>query len=70
MDIFQVHHPQLGVVAAKVMKNEQFDSHEWDVSGKLCRDSTYTCPFIIRNILAKQFDTMTVLILEYCNIGV
>ncbi|KAA6369408.1 MAG: hypothetical protein EZS28_035065 [Streblomastix strix] len=67
--IFLVYHRELGVVAAKVMKNELFDANEWNVAGILNIDPHNMCPFIIRNILAKKFDTMTVILMEYANLG-
>ncbi|KAA6364676.1 MAG: putative CAMK family protein kinase, partial [Streblomastix strix] len=49
--------------------NEDFDMNEWDSAGILSQDRSQISPFIVRNILAKQFDKMTVILLEYSNLG-
>ncbi|KAA6393443.1 MAG: hypothetical protein EZS28_011028 [Streblomastix strix] len=67
--VFLVYHPELNIVAAKVMLNEDFNEVEWNITGVLNSDPPEACPFIIRNILAKQFQKMTIIILEYCNCG-
>ncbi|KAA6366289.1 MAG: hypothetical protein EZS28_038184, partial [Streblomastix strix] len=69
--LFLVHHPNLEeeFVAAKVIMNEDFDINEWDSAGILSKDRSQISPFIVRNILAKQFDKMTVILLEYSNLG-
>ncbi|KAA6326219.1 MAG: hypothetical protein EZS28_053980, partial [Streblomastix strix] len=56
-------------VAAKVIMNKDFDINEWETAGALSVDPYQISPFIVRNILAKQFDQMTVILMEYCNIG-
>lgn len=48
--------PEIGFVAAKVMKNENFDNNEWNIAGNLSKDPALMSPFIIRFIAAKQFD--------------
>ncbi|KAA6384530.1 MAG: hypothetical protein EZS28_019943 [Streblomastix strix] len=68
--LMDIYHRELGVVAAKVMKNELFDVNEWDVAGILNSDPYNMCPFIVRNILAKKFDKMTVILMEFANLGV
>ncbi|KAA6392673.1 MAG: putative CAMK/CAMK1 protein kinase [Streblomastix strix] len=67
MDLLEVHHPAIGVVAAKVMKNEFFDENEWNIAGIFQSDPPHICPFIIRNILARKFEEMTVILLENAN---
>lgn len=42
----------MGLIAAKVMENENFDVNEWNVAGILNEDHLQPCPFITRNILA------------------
>ncbi|KAA6359310.1 MAG: hypothetical protein EZS28_045163, partial [Streblomastix strix] len=49
--------------------NEDFDMNEWDIAGALSMNPYQISPFIVRNILAKQFDKMTVILMQYCNIG-
>ncbi|KAA6371428.1 MAG: putative AGC family protein kinase [Streblomastix strix] len=67
--VYLVHHPQLGIVAAKVMDNQYFDASEWDIAGVLQQDPPQFRPFIINNILAKQFKQSTVLLIDYANCG-
>ncbi|KAA6383371.1 MAG: putative calcium/calmodulin-dependent protein kinase I delta short [Streblomastix strix] len=69
--VFLVNHPNLEeeFVAAKVIMNEDFDMNEWDSAGILSQDRSQISPFIVRNILAKQFDKMTVILMEYSNLG-
>ncbi|KAA6388740.1 MAG: putative cAMP-dependent protein kinase catalytic subunit [Streblomastix strix] len=69
--VFLVHHPNLEeeFVAAKVIMNEEFDMNEWDSAGILSQDRSQISPFIVRNIRAKQFDKMTVILMEYSNLG-
>ncbi|KAA6356920.1 MAG: hypothetical protein EZS28_047553, partial [Streblomastix strix] len=67
--VFLVHHPEFGIVAAKVIQNENFEAREWDTAGIFVNDPPNIRPFIIQNIAAKGFDKMTVIILEYANIG-
>ncbi|KAA6397241.1 MAG: hypothetical protein EZS28_007239 [Streblomastix strix] len=66
-NVFKVYYPELGEVAAKVIINQFFDEDEWNIAGILSEDPPYTCPFIIRNILANQFQESTIIILEFCN---
>ncbi|KAA6391336.1 MAG: hypothetical protein EZS28_013141 [Streblomastix strix] len=64
--VYLVHHPELGIIAAKIMDNKDFDQREWDISGILNKEA---CPFIIQNILARKFQTQTVILLEYANLN-
>ncbi|KAA6366394.1 MAG: hypothetical protein EZS28_038080 [Streblomastix strix] len=66
---FLVHHPDFGIIAAKVMKNENFETREWDAAGVFVDDPPNLRPFIIQNIAAKKFDQMTVILIEWANIG-
>ncbi|KAA6392331.1 MAG: hypothetical protein EZS28_012144 [Streblomastix strix] len=65
--VYLASHPELGEIAAKVMSNEKFDANEWNVAGILNQEQAQICPYIIRNILAKQFQEMTVILMEYSN---
>ncbi|KAA6377771.1 MAG: putative Myosin light chain kinase A [Streblomastix strix] len=66
--VYLVNSPdtEIGLVAAKVIKNENFDANEWSVAGILDQEP---CPFIIRNIAAKKFRDSTIILLEYANLG-
>ncbi|KAA6367139.1 MAG: hypothetical protein EZS28_037335, partial [Streblomastix strix] len=68
-NVFLVNHQQLGEMAAKVMKNEDFNEKEWEAAGIFDKDPPNSRPFIVRNIRAKQFDKMTVLLIDYANLG-
>ncbi|KAA6364899.1 MAG: putative serine/threonine-protein kinase unc-51, partial [Streblomastix strix] len=59
--------PELGIVAAKVVLNKFFSEDEWNIAGILSEDPSQECPFIIKNILARKFEDMTIIILQYCN---
>ncbi|KAA6389684.1 MAG: putative serine/threonine-protein kinase unc-51 [Streblomastix strix] len=63
--------PEVGFVAAKVMKNEFFDINEWNVAGNLSIDPELMSPFIIRFIAVKQDQQyqMTILLMEFANFG-
>ncbi|KAA6366645.1 MAG: putative AGC family protein kinase, partial [Streblomastix strix] len=67
--VFLAHRQEVGLVAAKVVSNSKFDKVEWDAAGILNKDPPETCPYIVRNILAKQFEKSTVILLEYANLG-
>ncbi|KAA6387645.1 MAG: putative Mitogen-activated protein kinase kinase kinase NPK1 [Streblomastix strix] len=69
--VFLVHHPDLEeeFVAAKVIMNEDFIENEWSAFGVPSEDPSQINPFIVRNIRGKQFDKMTVILMEYCNMG-
>ncbi|KAA6372758.1 MAG: hypothetical protein EZS28_031715, partial [Streblomastix strix] len=57
--VFLVYHIELGIIAAKVMKNEDFIETEWDATGIFVQDPPQIRPFIISNILAKKFKSLT-----------
>ncbi|KAA6358062.1 MAG: hypothetical protein EZS28_046411, partial [Streblomastix strix] len=69
--VFKVHLPgsEIGIVAAKVIKNEKFLEREWDVVGKLQDDPLNTRPFIVTNIAMKRYEKFTVILSEYANLG-
>ncbi|KAA6373037.1 MAG: putative Spindle assembly checkpoint kinase [Streblomastix strix] len=64
-------YPEVGFVAAKVMKNEDLDINEWNVAANLSKDPALISPFIIRFIAAKQDQEyqMTILLMEFANLG-
>ncbi|KAA6391297.1 MAG: hypothetical protein EZS28_013177 [Streblomastix strix] len=68
--VFLVHHPQVGVVVAKVVNNDDFKLNEWKVAGILEDIRQEICPFIVRSILEKTFEKVTIILMEYANLGV
>ncbi|KAA6378136.1 MAG: putative Protein tyrosine kinase [Streblomastix strix] len=67
--IFAVHDPQIGIVAAKVMKNEDFLENEWNISGPLSQGPPHIRKFVVNFYLAQRFDRFTVILMDYCNMG-
>ncbi|KAA6363411.1 MAG: hypothetical protein EZS28_041062, partial [Streblomastix strix] len=67
--VFQVQHQAVGVVAAKVIRNEDFDEKEWEIAVMIQSDPPNIRPFKIQYIAAKNFETYTVMLMEYCNTG-
>ncbi|KAA6383630.1 MAG: putative AUR protein kinase, partial [Streblomastix strix] len=67
--VFLVHRPEVGFVVAKVMDTSNFDQNEWDVAGILKDVPPEICPFFVRSILAKQCDQMTIILMEFANLG-
>ncbi|KAA6393282.1 MAG: putative CAMK/RAD53 protein kinase Cds1 [Streblomastix strix] len=67
--VFLVHRPELGFVVAKVMDTSNFDQNEWDVAGILKDVPPEICPFFVRSILAKQCNQMTIILMEFANLG-
>ncbi|KAA6379811.1 MAG: putative CAMK family protein kinase, partial [Streblomastix strix] len=51
---------------AKVMKLEKFDEREWDAAGKL-NQPEFQCPFIMKYLRARAFQTDAVILMEYAN---
>ncbi|KAA6364319.1 MAG: putative CMGC/CDK/CDK7 protein kinase, partial [Streblomastix strix] len=66
--VYHITHPELGEVAAKVVDNEKFDLNEWNVAGVMNQESIQMCPYIIQKFLAKQFESSTVLLMNYANL--
>ncbi|KAA6397429.1 MAG: putative AGC family protein kinase [Streblomastix strix] len=64
--VYLSFHNELGIIAAKVMKLEKFDEREWDAAGKL-NQPEFQCPFIMKYLLAKAFETEAVILMEYAN---
>ncbi|KAA6389665.1 MAG: hypothetical protein EZS28_014809 [Streblomastix strix] len=52
--------------AAKVMRLEKFDQREWDAAGKLNKPE-FQCPFIMKYLRARAFQTDAVILMEYAN---
>ncbi|KAA6373355.1 MAG: putative MAP kinase kinase family domain protein, partial [Streblomastix strix] len=71
IQVYLVYHPysNIGVVAAKVIRNEDFNEQEWNIAGIFEQDPPQMRPFVIHYILAKQFEKHTVILMDYCNIS-
>ncbi|KAA6378050.1 MAG: putative mitogen-activated protein kinase kinase 1, partial [Streblomastix strix] len=67
--VFLVQRPDVGIVAAKVIQNENFEENEWNISQILINDPVQTCPFIVRNIIGWKFDIFTVILMDFANKG-
>ncbi|KAA6372511.1 MAG: hypothetical protein EZS28_031962 [Streblomastix strix] len=57
---------ELDIIAAKVMRIEKFDEREWDAAGKL-NQHEFQCPFIMKYLRAKAFQTDALILMEYAN---
>ncbi|KAA6364636.1 MAG: putative serine/threonine-protein kinase 10, partial [Streblomastix strix] len=67
--VFLVHHPKFGILAAKVIMKQDFAAAEWDIAGILSKDLSKISPFIVRYIAAQRFEKMIILLMEYANCG-
>ncbi|KAA6371994.1 MAG: hypothetical protein EZS28_032479, partial [Streblomastix strix] len=56
--VFLAHNPQMGLVAAKVIRSYSFDEQEWEAAGKL--QTGEPIPFIVNFVAAKKFDEFSV----------
>ncbi|KAA6384888.1 MAG: hypothetical protein EZS28_019586 [Streblomastix strix] len=63
--VYQVSRAEIGVVAAKVMKEEDFDTKEWRVGYQLTKANTN--PFVLKYHSAQMFGTQTVILMEFAN---
>ncbi|KAA6353675.1 MAG: hypothetical protein EZS28_050798 [Streblomastix strix] len=64
--VFQVYKPDLGVVAAKVMKKEDFNIKELQNIIKLSQESPN--PFLLKYISANIYGENAVIIMEVCTV--
>ncbi|KAA6370629.1 MAG: hypothetical protein EZS28_033844, partial [Streblomastix strix] len=55
--VYQVSRPGIGVIAAKVMKEEDFNIKEWQIGFKLAKGNTN--PFILKYHSATMYGTQT-----------
>ncbi|KAA6361992.1 MAG: hypothetical protein EZS28_042481, partial [Streblomastix strix] len=62
-----VYHPEVGLIAAKVMKQTLFDENEWNAAGKL-QSGGHPIPFIVQFISARVFVEYVVILLEFANL--
>ncbi|KAA6400880.1 MAG: putative SNF1A/AMP-activated protein kinase [Streblomastix strix] len=64
--VYLSYNNELGIISAKVMSLEKFYEREWDAAGKLNRPE-FQCPFIMKYLRAKAFETDAVILMEYAN---
>ncbi|KAA6369933.1 MAG: hypothetical protein EZS28_034541 [Streblomastix strix] len=64
--VYLSYNNELSIIAAKVMRLEKFDQREWDAAGKL-NQPEFQCPFIMKYLRAKAFQTDAVILMEYAN---
>ncbi|KAA6385007.1 MAG: putative CAMK protein kinase [Streblomastix strix] len=67
-NVFLIQNPELNIVVAKMMHNEDFDENEWNVGQVLAQEPPQICPFFIRNITKKQINMYTIIFMEYANL--
>ncbi|KAA6383618.1 MAG: hypothetical protein EZS28_020857, partial [Streblomastix strix] len=63
--VFQVKDKQLGVIAAKVMNEDEFDQNEWNNSVQKIRGEQN--PFALKYHSVKTLDDSAVILMEYAN---
>ncbi|KAA6380917.1 MAG: hypothetical protein EZS28_023556, partial [Streblomastix strix] len=63
--VYQVSRPGTGVIGAKVMKEEDFDTKEWRVGYQLTKGNTN--PFVLKYHSATMYGTQTVILMEFAN---
>ncbi|KAA6379847.1 MAG: hypothetical protein EZS28_024627 [Streblomastix strix] len=64
--VYLGYHADFGIVVAKVMRIERFDSNEFFKIGALNKPE-FASPFIMKCFKAKQFLTNIVILMEYAN---
>ncbi|KAA6365525.1 MAG: hypothetical protein EZS28_038948 [Streblomastix strix] len=64
--VYLSFHKELVLIAAKVLRLEKFDEREWDAAGVL-QQPEFLCPFILKYLLAKKFQSDVVILMEYAN---
>ncbi|KAA6399946.1 MAG: hypothetical protein EZS28_004530 [Streblomastix strix] len=65
--VYEVHKQDLGVVAAKVMEEENFNFREWQEGVKLTQNIQN--PFAVQLIESLQTKEYAVIVTEYANLG-
>ncbi|KAA6401415.1 MAG: hypothetical protein EZS28_003065 [Streblomastix strix] len=66
--VFLVHKEEYGLVAAKVMNEEDFDTNEWRVGFQLAQDNQN--PFVLKYLSANMYGINTVILMDYANLKV
>ncbi|KAA6367586.1 MAG: hypothetical protein EZS28_036887, partial [Streblomastix strix] len=67
-NVYQVCRPGTGVIAAKVIKEEDFNMKEWQVAFKLAKGNSNS--FVLKYHSAQMFGTQTVILMEFANMKV
>ncbi|KAA6365185.1 MAG: hypothetical protein EZS28_039288, partial [Streblomastix strix] len=65
--VYQVQKEGLGIIAAKVMNEEEFDIREWRAGFQLTQDADN--PFLLKYNSTQMFGIITVILMEFANIG-
>ncbi|KAA6316859.1 MAG: hypothetical protein EZS28_055195, partial [Streblomastix strix] len=66
--VYQVHKEGSGVIAAKVMKEEDFEYGEWQTGIKLTKNVQN--PFVLKYFNTNMNGEYTLTQMEYANLGV
>ncbi|KAA6319787.1 MAG: hypothetical protein EZS28_054775, partial [Streblomastix strix] len=61
--VYEVWRPGTGVIGAKVMKEEDFETKEWRVGFQLTKGNTN--PFVLKYHSATMYLTQTVILMEF-----
>ncbi|KAA6366762.1 MAG: hypothetical protein EZS28_037711, partial [Streblomastix strix] len=64
-NVYLVFKQDIGIVAAKVMKEKDFDFNEWKVGLKLGREGKN--PFVLKYISTTINEEFAIIIMEYAN---
>ncbi|KAA6397905.1 MAG: putative CAMK family protein kinase [Streblomastix strix] len=63
--VYQVHKLEYGVIAAKVINEENFNINEWKIGFQLAQGVQN--PFVLKYYSAQMFGIHTILLMEYAN---
>ncbi|KAA6382283.1 MAG: hypothetical protein EZS28_022191, partial [Streblomastix strix] len=64
--VYQSFHKDLGLIASKFVPQKLVDVQKWKDVGVL-NQSEFTCPFILKYLLAKNFQSDVIFLMEYAN---
>ncbi|KAA6384088.1 MAG: putative aurora-B kinase Ark1 [Streblomastix strix] len=65
--VYQVHNKKFGVIAAKIMKEDDFEFGEWQTGIRLTKNVLN--PFVLKQIESFQTEDYAVILMEYANMG-
>ncbi|KAA6369654.1 MAG: putative Serine/threonine-protein kinase kin-29, partial [Streblomastix strix] len=65
--VFQVYKEKFGVIAAKIMKEDDFEFGEWQTGIRLTKNVLN--PFVLKHIESFQTEDYAVILMEYANMG-
>ncbi|KAA6395534.1 MAG: putative AGC family protein kinase [Streblomastix strix] len=65
--VFQVYKEKFGVIAAKIMKEDDFEFGEWQTGIRLTKNVLN--PFVVKHIESFQTEDYAVILMEYANMG-